>query len=355
MKAVQVVNRLKEILPKYTDDFSTILSVSSLTRSGSTITCTTTTAHGLSTGNYATIRGAKEPIALSTITFSNGIATATAASDHKLSDPSLYSPANLPLYVEIAGATGFNGTWELVSVPTSLIFTFKASGNPSNVSGGFLLLEDQDGYNGYKQVSVIDSTRFTFSTTGTMQSPAQGSAHVSCLARIDYAPTAQRVQDYYSSNSDDISQTWAFVVLGQNQAFKNDSVIGDASSSKKKNESYFSILIQQFSVYVVIPSIASTIGGITSDTAKSYLKPMLKSLANFVFVSDLNEEESQSCQFVGDEADDYIEARYTHRFDFAVQNIIQTIDTADFSNGRPLQSIEGLFDNGLEFNLTTRP
>jgi len=44
MKGVYIVNRLKEILPKYTDDFSTIINVSSLTRSGTTITCTTATA-----------------------------------------------------------------------------------------------------------------------------------------------------------------------------------------------------------------------------------------------------------------------------------------------------------------------
>ena len=129
MRGAYVVNRLKEELPKFTDDFSTILSASSLTRSSTTITCTTNANHGLTTGNYITIRGAKEPIALSTITFLNGIATATSLTDHKLSDPSLFSQENLPLYVEISGATGFNGTWELVSVPSNLIFKFKVIPN----------------------------------------------------------------------------------------------------------------------------------------------------------------------------------------------------------------------------------
>jgi hypothetical protein len=99
MKGIQVVNRLKDILPKYTNDFSTIINASSLTRAGSTITCATATNHNLLTGNYVTIKGAKEPIALSTITFSNGIATATALTDHKLSDPSLFSPQILPIKI----------------------------------------------------------------------------------------------------------------------------------------------------------------------------------------------------------------------------------------------------------------
>lgn len=355
MKGVYIVNRLKEILPKYTDDFSTIINVSSLTRSGTTITCTTTTAHGLSTNDYATIRGAKEPIALSSITFSNGIATATASTDHELTDPSKYSPANLPLYVEIVGASGYNGVKELVSVPTNLTFKFKVSGSPSTVSGGYLLLEDQEGYNGYKQITKIDATSFSYQTTGSMLSPAQGTIQVSCLTRIDHAPTPARIQQYYSTNSSDISQVWAFVVLSQNQAFKDDTIVGDSSSSNKKNESYWNTSMQQFNIYVVIPSTSSTLGGIFQDQAKTYLNPLLKCLANYIFVSDLKEEKTQPCQFIGDEADDYIEARYTHRFDFTVPNIIQTEDTADFDNGTPLKIIDGIFeDNNLEFYVNTR-
>lgn len=355
MRAVYVANRLKEILPKYTDDFSTILSASSLTRSSTTVTCTTSVNHNLTTGDYVTVRGAKEPIALDEITFSDGIATATSLTDHKLSDPSLYSPENLPLYIEISGATGFNGTWELVSVPDSLTFTFKITGSPSDISGGFLLLEDQDGYNGYKEITVTGDTTFTYETSGSMQSPAQGTIEISCLTRVDYAATAQRISDYYAANIDGISETWAFVVMGQSQTFKNDTIVGDPTSAKRKNESYWYVLQQSFSLYVVIPSADSTLGGSVSDTAKSYLKPIIKSLSNYIFDSDFVEEESQPCVFAGDEADDYIKATYTHRFDFTVQNIIQTLDTADFSNGRPLELVDGVFsDSNLEYKVGTR-
>lgn len=49
------------------------------------------------------------------------------------------------------------------------------------------------------------------------------------------------------------------------------------------------------------------------------------------------------------------QATYTHRFDFSVQSIVQTVDTADFSNGRPLQIIDGVFtDKDLEYNVNTR-
>jgi hypothetical protein len=351
MKAIYVVNRLKDILPKYTDDFSTILNVSSLTRSTTTITCTTATNHGLTTGDYITIRGAKEPIALTNITFSNGIATATTPTDNKLSDPSLFSPANLPLYVEIAGASGYNGLQELVSVTNENTFKFKVSGSPSTVSGGYLLLEDQEGYNGYKQITVVSPTVFTYSTTGSMQSPAQGNIQVSCLTRIEYSATAQRIQDYYSQNSNNLLSSWLFVVMGQNQAYKDDNIIGDSSSAKRKNESYFSVNQEAFSIYIVLPSKDSTTGGSVSDTARSYLKPLLKALANYVFVSDLSEQYYQPCQYVGNEADDYIQATYTHRFDFVVQGIIQNEDTIDFNNGVPFRRIEATLNKKLDIDL----
>lgn len=352
MKAVRIVNRLKEVLPNYTDDFSTILNVSSLSRVSTTITCITATAHGLSNNDYITIRGAKEPIALSTITFSNGIATATALIDHKLSDPSLFSPDNLPLYVEISGTVGYNGTWELVSVPSKLVFTFKVSGSPANYSGGFLLLQDQDGYNGYKQITVVNSTTFTYTTTKTIQSPAQGTIQVSGLTRIDYASTSQRLQDFYSQNSNGILQTWLYVVMGQNQAYKDDTIVGDTSSSKRSNESYWNLTQQDFSLYIIIPAKSSILAGDISDTARGYLKPLLKSLANYVFLSDLNDEYCQPCQYIGNETDDYIEAKYTHRFDFTIQSLIQTSDTADYIFDTPLQSIDGLF---IDKNISYKP
>jgi hypothetical protein len=347
------VNRLKEILPKYTDDFSTILEVSSLVRNGSIITCTTATAHGLSTGDYVTVRKAKEPIALSAITFLNGIATATATSDHLLIDPSQYSQSVLPLYVEITGAIGFNGVWELVSVPSKLVFTFKVSGNPSNISNGFLLLEDFDGYNGYKQITKINSNSFSYITTGLMQSPAQGSIQVSCLTRVEESATATRIQEFYSQ-SNKIYQSWMFVVFNKSQAFKNESVVGDSTSALKAHQSYWSEEQQEFSVYVVLPAADSILAGDIASKARGYRAILLKCLANHAFESDLNEQITQPCQFIGHEADDYIKATYTHRFDFTYQSIIQTADTTDFNTGRPIQLIEGTINQNLEFIINAR-
>lgn len=162
MRISDVVNQLKAVIPRYTDDFSTVLSVTSLTRAGSTVTATTSSPHGL--GNYkgvfanytalitayptsnindfgyvtatntqwlwvgnnvnnwvdttannlavkVLIDGAETPILLSSLTRINNYALAICATQHNLTLASTE--------VEITGATpsGYNGTFDLVWMP----------------------------------------------------------------------------------------------------------------------------------------------------------------------------------------------------------------------------------------------
>ena len=360
MLAVDIVNRLREILPKFTDDFSDISTVTSLTRSGSTITAVTPSAHGLTTGNYVTIRGAKEPIALSSITRVGSVVTVTSASDHKLSDPSRYSLDQLPLYVEISGVTpsGYNGTFELLTVPTGTTFTFQIATTPTTPAtvAGYLLLEDQDGFNGYKQITVTTTTAFTYTTTNTnLGSPAQGTLQLSSGTRVDYAATPLRISQFYSENISGVLKNWMFVVMGGTATYKNDTIASDLSTAKLKNQTYWYETQRDFSIYVALSSKTSTLGGSQSDTARGYESALLKSLANHVFNSNLTEETYQPVVYVANETDDYVDAYYIHRFDFLAKGFIQTEDTAAFGNGVPLQLISGtITDKGMTYKPTTR-
>lgn len=434
MKAVDVVNRLKEILPKFTDDFSDISTITSLTRASTTITCThvvssisilsiirsgttatvtTVSDHGLSTsssvtisgatqtdynitaaitvtstttftytvagspatpatgtivaqpvvlvsGNYVTIRGAKEPIALTSITRVDGIVTVTSATDHKLSDPSLYSLDQLPLYVEIAGVTpsGYNGTFELLTVPTGTTFTFSISTTPTTPAtvAGYLLLEDQDGFNGYKQVTVTSATTFTYTTTNSsLGTPAQGTLQLSAGTRIDYAATPARIAQFYSENSSGALKNWMFVVLGGTSIYKNDTIASDLSTAQTRNQNYWYQSQRDLSIYVALSSKSSTLGGAQADTARSYESALLKSLANHVFASALSDSVYQPTVYVANETDDYVDAYYIHRFDFLAKGFITKEDTAAFSNGTPLQLINGtITDKGMTYKPTTR-
>lgn len=349
MQAKEIANRLKEILPLYTADFSDLITISSLSKSGSTITAVTSSAHGLATGDYITIKGAKNPIAITAITRVGEIATATTSIDHKLSDPSLYSKTVLPLYVTLSGVTpsGYNGTFELLTVANSTTFTFKIITSPTTPAtvGGFLLLSDFDGYNGHKQVTVTNTTTFTYSSTANLQSPAQGTIQMSNASRVGWVGTTDEIVKFYTENSASILKTYVFVWVGAESVYKNETTASDISSAQNTNESFFYQTQQDFSLFVIIPRKAQNTAGIAADVARTYKQPILKALANYAFESVLTEEQYQGTIYVGSEPDENLGAFYSHRFDFMAKGYIQNEDTADFNNGVPLELIDGSFSN----------
>ena len=347
MKGADIVNRLKEVLGQYTDDFSDILAVSSLTKSGTIITASTATAHNLITGDYITIRGAKNPITITSITRVDDVVTVITDSDHQLSDPSLFSPKEAnSLTIEISGATPseYNGVFNLVTVPSSTTFTFKITSTPATPAtvNGFLLNYDFDGYNGYKQITVTNSTSFTYESSSTiLNSPAQGNIELSNASRIAWSATPQRADQFYSEDKNRQLQNWLFVVMGPNIVYKDDTVASDLSSAKDTNESYFYESQNDFSLYLFLPSQDQTLGAFSSDKARTLEMPILKSIANYQFPSVLVDQLYQPTIYVGNEAEDYNTAYYVHRYDFLAKGYIQSDDAVDCDPGVALRLVDG--------------
>lgn len=347
MKGADIANRLKEILPKYTEDFSDIITITSLSRSANTITAVSASAHSLSTGNYITIKGAKEPITITALVRSGNVVTVTTSTDHKLSDPSLYGADKLPLMIEISGCTpvDYNGSFQLLTVPTSTIFTYKISTTPGVATVlGYLLLSDFDGYNGYKQVTVVNTTTFTYAVSTTnLQTPAQGTIKLSNATRIGWSATPERVVQFYSEDASRTFQKWMFVVVGATTMYKDNTTASDLSTAKRKAEIYHFDSQNDFSIFVFLPAQNDTLAGSVSDDARLYEKPILKSLANFRFISQLKETLYEPATYVGNETEDYVGAFYVHRFDFLSKGYVLQEDVSEENPGVPLQIIDGTF------------
>lgn len=357
MQSVDIVNRLIEVISNYTDDFNTSFNVSSLTSSGTTATCVTDSAHGLTTGDYVTIKGATNPITITSLTRSGNIATAVTSEATQLSDPSKYAKGDRnSLTVTISGAdpVGYNGTWQLLSVTDDRkTFTFNVTGAPTTpaATAGFFLQADFDGYNGYKQVTVIDATTFTYTLPTTLNSPSQGTITCFTDTRIEAAATVERVEEFYSGNSNNNLQKYIFVVMGSKVVYKDGTVASDITAAKYAPEQYRFDATQDFSVYIYIPTEDDLLGNVAADQARAYEYAILKALANYQLPSSLSEECYQPINYIGNEEDNYNTAYYIHRFDFTARSIIQQADVYDGVQGVPLEEIDGEFtDKDLEFN-----
>ncbi len=348
MQGSDITNRLKEVLPNYTDEFSDIIGLTSLSRAGTVITAVTSSAHNLTTNDYTTIRGALDPVSISSLTRVEDVVTVVTTTNHKFSDPSLYSPKEGDLLtVTISGATpaDYNGTFKLLSVVDEKTLTYQITTTPTTPAtiGGFVLQEDYNGYNGYKQVTVINSTTFTYSTSDTnLNTPAQGTLEISTASRIAWSATPERINQFYSEDINRTNQNWMFLVLGSKIIYKDGTTASDLSSAKSTNESFFYQSQQDFSIFTFIPSQGETLAGASSDKARTFEKAILKSIANFAFDSPLTDMKYQSTIYVGNDAEDYNTAYYVHRFDFLAKGYVQNPDTADFNPGTPLAVIDGL-------------
>jgi len=357
MQGVEIVDRLKDIVGKYTDDFSDIIIVSSLTRSGTTATCITATDHGLITNDYITIRGATNPIIITSLTRIDNVVTAVASEATQLIDPSKYAASERDsLTVTLSGTdpTEYSGTFKLLSVNDDrLTFTFEILDTPTTpaTTAGYLLQPDYDGYNGSKQITVIDNTSFTFSVNESLNTPSQGTIEIATNVRIAWAATAERADDYYSKKYNDSDYSnFIFVVLGSKAVYKDGTIASDISTSIERNQDYFFHAAQDFSIYIYLPANNDTLAGTQSDKAREYEAFILKSIANYSFSSVLTDYKYQPTNYVGNEVDIYNTAYYVHRYDFTAKGFIQIADTIEFNPGVPLDHIEGSFtDKNLQF------
>lgn len=355
-----IANKLKDVLPLYTSDFNDELTITSLTMAGNVATAITSINHNLATGNYITISGARSPVSI-TITYNDKIATATSAIKHKLIDPSAFSAEHKPILLSITSANNdYNGSFELLSVVSDYVFTFKLLTTPIATASGVLLETTFNGknldsemfynnYNGYKQITRINDTTFTYEALGTMQSPALGTIKAKTATRVETAMSVDRALDDYYAKTGDIKST-IYVVGGQANTFKNDIANSSGTTKFYKNADHRYILEQRFFLLVLAPLSSSVLGGSIADTCRNYRRHFIKAIANIDFSSGFTTQFYTPAIYLGDEMEADTGGRYGHRYDFACQVEITNEDVNNKNNGSALNSIINQNSN-INFNV----
>lgn len=350
MKGADIVNQLRSLLPVYTSDFTDELSISSLARNGSTITAITDEVHGLSDNDNVTIAGAKESITITSLTRAGNVITATCATNHKLPSP---DKLLTPFFIEVANASpsDYNGTFQLTGTPSYKIFQFKIITTPASpaINAGNLLLPDFSFFNGIKIVTIVNSLTFTYDLLNdNLQSPAAGTIKLHKNIRIDWAADFEIVFQDYTPNEARVAQNWIYVVVNPRETFKKDTTTTDITSVQIANSEFRYETTQTFSIFTFVPSADSRLGGIASDKAREYLKPLLKTIGNYLLPSSLSECKFNPVTFQGDEPETFTGATYVHRFDFVVRGEIRNEDVIDPFQVVSLEKLDADFDKDLE-------
>jgi hypothetical protein len=342
MKAEDIVRQLQAVLPKVTGLFSDAVSVSSLTRSGTTVTAVTSTVHGLTTDASINIVGAKSPIVISSLTFADGIATAITATAHDLTERfEDGKPADDPSVV-VSGATEaeYNGSNPLLTVPNRTKFTYTVTGTPSTPATGSpqLLEEFSAGYNGRHTITVVNSTTFTYEITQTPNSPAQGTIQAHKSVRVSRSVSIERAIEAYTAKNP--NKLWAFVVLGDTAVSKDRHVANDSTTTQGAGTEFRQRMIPPFSIFVIVPATSEIAAAAIRDSMEDVRASLFKSLLRVKFDSGLQSITEYGVVSNGDGFFDYNGAIYVHQFLFETVTDIIYADTVDPDNNVAFRNVE---------------
>jgi hypothetical protein len=296
------------------DDFTDQFAVTSLTRSGTTVTATTSAPHGLSVGKQVNITGAKTPIAITSITRVGIVATLASSADHDVTE-------NAGFDVQIEGATEseFNGTFTLLTEPNRRTLTFQvADSGPTSATGSPLLLSGSSplqSYNGLREITAVPTTTtFEYEVTdSTLFTPASGTIVAKTSPRISAAVDFERLIDAYTKQK--VDEAWLFVVMGDALADKNRNIDTDSTDNIQNGNYFNQRLIQTVQLFVFIPSSGEIAGRDARDRAEELLKPICNSILGVKFPS-LVENSNNPLMLSGHGLQAYNTAFYAHQYAF---------------------------------------
>lgn len=329
MKALDIINQLAIRLPTLTGKFTSDFTITSLTRSGTTVTAVTSAAHGLSVGEQANIVGAKTSLTISSLTRSSVIGTLVTDNDHDITEGS-------QLTIDLSGSVEaeFNGTFIILTVPNRKTITFTMTdAGPTTATGTPLLLNGASAlqqYNGLHNIATVPTTTsFTYEITDTtLYTPATGTIIARTNPRVSGGIDEESIIAAYTKRGS--SDLWAFVVLNDRAASKSRNIDSDATANLQPNEEFRQQVIMPFSVFVFFPATTYIAARQARDEAEDIFRFLAKSLLGLKIDNNLHTGAQNPIVFNAHGYAIYTGGYYLHRYDFEAVGDLTFDDTIGY-------------------------
>lgn len=352
MKLSEVIRHTQKILPMFTDKFSSVLSVSSLSAVNNLVTVVTDENHNLTSGELITVKGAMIPTPVASLTQLNGIGTMITTVDHDLTK-------NTPLrkgdstYITIAGANeeAFNGTFLILDIPNANVVEFVIDEDAPLVASGDIILKENSvaNFNGRRIVkTVLTPKSFTFELPYIpTSSSAVGDISISTGNRISGAFSLEHAVSAYSELN--AGQLSGYVVLDGADVSKSKVNQTDAVATSAKGSDLRLDLVQGISFYVFLPTQGDYCWVDQVDLVNSEIRTaILKTLHNKDFSSEFADD-TNYLSFVGDSPVDTDGTAYMiYAYKFQTTMYLQNTDGYDGEYSRALRHFEFFEKNNSE-------
>lgn len=327
MQAQDVITQLYTCMPRFNSNFSVLLSDFSIGVAGTTVTVTTTSPHGLTTGNavVAANMPTKTEIATFDLDDLNDILTITTVTNHDLTEEFFDT-------VEIVDSTNanLNGTFELLTVPNRRTFTVRFTGTDISSPGTANLLENRSfgSINGTYQITVVDTTNFTYEIPFASSDTEADKGTISTGIRISGGSDIERITENYTLQTQN-EDLWGFVVTESSISNKDRNVTNDATLNQGGLNDWNVLYLETFTFYVFVPTDNDITGRRAKDLCDKIKPDIYNCVLGVEFPSGFSSDNVSPIYPLGDEFFGYFGAYYIHSYRFEQ---ISRITTADITN-----------------------
>ena len=296
------------------------IKITSLTKSGDTITATTEEDHGfIVNANFKiNVWGVKQAIY-------NQIDIVVAS-----------TPTSKTFTYTVKGGTTSPAIASPImrcqAIYNSYVFFYTVSGSPTTPATGTIynLITFNGGYNGFYQIASKTDNAFTYTMNlSGINSPAQGTITANIM-RIDSAISLKRAEEIYTKQT--INKYWLIVIPNPENTSKDRRTQSDANYRFNSGGDYQQTIIYNFEVLLFIPSKTSLGSGDIYDLAQDEKPHLIKSLCGAKLPSVFNEggeSELDGITYVSNQPETIEDTYYIHSFTFQITGKIQTEDIVD--------------------------
>jgi hypothetical protein len=301
MKTSDIVSQLQTLIPQFTAVFTDDIGVSSMIRSGTTITVECSEPHFLKAGQGVSITGAAIPVEIVAFSRDGAVGTITTATDHDIT----YASHLIRPYVQAVVTSGavepeFNGSFNLVKVLNRRNIQVTMTDSGPIVATGTLRLAGAtsvlDSFNKTWLVDTVPSpTTFTFIHGNAELLDPTGTIIVRKKPRISGSADPARMLQAYTQQPQD--KAWMFVVLGTVVASKNRSIEADGVDNWVQGTEYRQQIIQGVEFYVFLPTKDEIAGREKRDDCEDIFIALNKAVLMSTVLTGYHDEASRSLQF----------------------------------------------------------
>lgn len=335
MKAKDIVFKLMENMPKYTDKLSTYISPSSISFLGNTVTMVIP-GHNLVNEQIVSIVGAQLANTISSISKGDfGDATVTCSTRTDFSGESKLLKISSELDPTINGAYAITG---ILSSNVIEISGFIYSGE---IPADAVVVEEREiSINGIREITVIDSNTVSFLNDYVINADLTiiaDTVQVHNFIRISRAGSVKRLISNY--NSEPPKQLTAWVVLGDNSISKDGNTYSDSDMEQGNQNEWEGILLTPFHIYVFQTLEKDIAAGAARDAMEDLRISLYKSILGQRFDCGTVAGVDSSVYPIGDSEYDNTAGYYVHDFEFGQSMMVSREDTNSDSISSQFQTI----------------